>query len=95
MSGPSPKQIAEVIIMKVKVMFFGGIRDIVGTAEGELEIPSGMTARELIQRYCQDYPLFNSYAASTMIAVNLEFASPDTLIKDGDEIAFIPPVSGG
>ncbi len=81
--------------MKVKVMFFGGIRDIVGMSEGELEIPSGMTAQDLVQRYCQDYPLFKSYAASTMIAVNLEFASPETLINNGDEIAFIPPVSGG
>ncbi|HEX8650596.1 MAG TPA: molybdopterin converting factor subunit 1 [Pyrinomonadaceae bacterium] len=81
--------------MKVKVMFFGGIRDIVGTSEGELEIPPGMTARDILQRYCRDYPRFNSYAASTMIAVNLDFASPETLINDGDEIAFIPPVSGG
>lgn len=81
--------------MKVKAMFFGAIRDIVGTSEVDLDLIPGMTARELLQRYCRDYPPFNPYAAITKIAVNLEFATPETILNDGDEIAFIPPVSGG
>jgi molybdopterin converting factor subunit 1 len=81
--------------MKVKTKFFAAIKDIVGTSDVDLELPAGVTAGDLFQQYCQQHPPLNRYAHNTMISVNLEFVPPETLLRDGDEIAFIPPVSGG
>ena len=77
--------------MKVRTKFFAAIKDIVGIPEVELELPDGTTAGELFQRYCQQHTPLNN----TMISVNLEFVPPETPLHEGDEIAFIPPVSGG
>jgi molybdopterin converting factor subunit 1 len=81
--------------MKVRTKFFAAIRDIVGTPEIELELPEGMTAGDLFLRYCQQHTPLSRYAHNTMISVNLEFVPPETRLQEGDEIAFIPPVSGG
>jgi MoaE-MoaD fusion protein len=81
--------------MKVRTKFFAAIKDIVGTPEVELELPDGITAGELFQSYCQQHASLSRYATNTMISVNLEFVPPETRLHEGDEIAFIPPVSGG
>jgi molybdopterin converting factor subunit 1 len=81
--------------MKVRTKFFAAIKDIVGTSEAELELSDGITAGELFQSYCQQHAPLSRYANNTMISVNLEFVPPETRLQDGDEIAFIPPVSGG
>lgn len=81
--------------MKVKTRFFAAIKDIVGTSEVELELPPGTTAGALFRGYCQQHPALQRYADNTMISINLEFVPPDTCLNEGDEIAFIPPVSGG
>jgi molybdopterin converting factor subunit 1 len=81
--------------MKVKTKFFAAIKDIVGTPEAELELPDGITAGDLFRQYCQRHTPLSRYANNTMISVNLEFVPPETRLQEGDEIAFIPPVSGG
>jgi molybdopterin converting factor subunit 1 len=81
--------------MKVTTKFFAAIKDIVGTSEVDLDLPSGATAGDLFQSYCRQYPPLQRFANNTMISVNLEFVPPETRLSDGDEIAFIPPVSGG
>jgi molybdopterin converting factor subunit 1 len=81
--------------MKVKTKFFAAIKDIVGIPEDELELAEGITAGELFQAYCQQHTRLSRYANNTMISVNLEFVPPETRLYEGDEIAFIPPVSGG
>jgi molybdopterin converting factor subunit 1 len=81
--------------MKVRTKFFAAIKEIVGASEVELDLPSGTTAGDLFQSYCQRHPSLSRYANNTMISVNLEFVPPETRLNDGDEIAFIPPVSGG
>ncbi|HSF31654.1 MAG TPA: molybdopterin converting factor subunit 1 [Candidatus Tectomicrobia bacterium] len=81
--------------MKVTTKFFAAIKDIVGTPEIELELPDGVTAGELFERYCQQHAPLSRYANTTMISVNFEFVPPETPLHEGDEIAFIPPVSGG
>jgi len=81
--------------MKVKAKFFAAIKDIVGISEAELELTPGTTARDLFQRYCQQHLPLSRFADTTMISVNLEFVPPETRLQEGDEIAFIPPVSGG
>jgi len=81
--------------MKVRTKFFAAIKDIVGTPEVELELADGTTAGGLFQHYCEQYAGLQRYVNNTMISVNLEFVSPETRLQEGDEIAFIPPVSGG
>jgi molybdopterin converting factor subunit 1 len=81
--------------MKVRTKFFAAIKDIVGIPEVELDLPEGTTAGELFSQYCQQHTPLSRYANNTMISVNLEFVPPETRLHEGDEIAFIPPVSGG
>jgi len=80
--------------MKVNLLAFGIARELMGTSQTMLELPDDATAaivrQELEHRYDQLKKL-TTYA----IAVNSAYAQPDTRVKDGDEIAIIPPVSGG
>ncbi|WP_026370147.1 molybdopterin converting factor subunit 1 [Kallotenue papyrolyticum] len=81
--------------MKVRVRLFALHRDIVGTPELELEAPAGTTLGELWQRLCAQYPALAPATRSILYARNEAYADPATVLQDGDEVAFIPPVSGG
>jgi molybdopterin converting factor subunit 1 len=81
--------------MKVRTKFFAAIKDIVGIPEADLELPEGITAGDLFRQYCGRHAALSRYANNTMISVNLEFVPPETRLHEGDEVAFIPPVSGG
>jgi MoaE-MoaD fusion protein len=81
--------------MQVKVRFFALHRDIVGTSEVQLELPAGTTLGQLWERLGQQYPALLPATRSVMFALNEAYADPDTELHDGDEAAFIPPVSGG
>ncbi|RFZ94097.1 MoaD/ThiS family protein [Mucilaginibacter conchicola] len=80
--------------MKVTVLAFGIAKDIFGASSVEVEIPGDTTAARLKAVLEQNYPRL-SKLASYMLAVNNEYAGDDMHIKTGDEIALIPPVSGG
>jgi molybdopterin synthase catalytic subunit len=80
--------------LKVSVRFFALYRERAGTSQTEVELPDGSTSEELLVRLRSEYaslPLTDS----VLIAVNSEYASPQAPLHDGDEVAFIPPVSGG
>lgn len=82
--------------MKVLVRFFALYRERAGISQIEVDLPEGTTSGDLLLRLQDAYsslPLGNS--DSVLIAVNSEYVSPETPIHDGDEVAFIPPVSGG
>jgi len=81
--------------MQVKVLFFGVLKDIVGKAEESLEVPPGTTLASIFARYSQRYETLNGKRPSILFARNQEFAAPDTVLGDNDEVAFLPPVSGG
>ena len=76
--------------MRVTVRLFARLREIAGTGELVLDLEAPVWA-ELASRYGELAP----YAASVSAARNLEYARMDTAVSDGDEIAFLPPVSGG
>lgn len=80
--------------MKCSIKAFGISREIVGGKVLELELPEGHTISELKHHLFQKYPTFNDLK-SLYVAVNNEYASDETVLKAGDEIALIPPVSGG
>jgi len=79
----------------VRVLFFGAARDAVGHDELEVEINSAATVASVFNQLLADYPALARFGKSLLIAVNQEYATPDQEISDGDELAALPPVSGG
>ncbi len=81
--------------MKIRVRLFASVRDIVGQRELLLELPEGTTAAEVLERFIADHPRLAGLAPSLMLAVNREYVEGSRKLAEGDELAFIPPVSGG
>lgn len=82
-------------LMKVRLIFFAVLRDIAGTGERELALETGTTAQQVWQSLRAQYAQLAAYTQPPMIAVNESYAPPETILRDGDELAFIPPVAGG
>ena len=80
--------------MKVSVRFFALYRDRAGVSQTEVELPEGSTPEELLRRLRSVYSSL-PLSDSVLIAVNSEYTSPGAPLREGDEVAFIPPVSGG
>jgi len=81
--------------MRVKVLFFGRLRELTGLAEDAEELPEGATLAQVFARYAERYPKLAGFRNSMVVSRNQEFAAWDTRVAAGDEIAFLPPVSGG
>jgi molybdopterin converting factor subunit 1 len=79
---------------EVTVLFFGAARDIVGQTELKLSLHATTTAAALAE-LLEKFPELRRFGRSLLFAVNQEYAQPDLEIKDGDELAVFPPVSGG
>lgn len=81
--------------MQVTVRYFAGQRDIAGRAEEQLALEPGATVESLWDLLVERYPRLRGYTGRILYAVNQEFGTPASELRDGDEVAFIPPVSGG
>ena len=81
--------------MNVRLLYFAVLRDITGTSEAEVSLSEGVRAGEVWQDLRGRYAQLAEYRKPPMIAINETYASPDTILRDGDELAFIPPVAGG
>ncbi|MBM3757347.1 MAG: molybdopterin converting factor subunit 1 [Acidobacteria bacterium] len=81
--------------MRVNVLFFGVLRDIAGQRECSVEVEEGITAAGLFDYFVSRFPTLEQVRKSTMVARNQEFSDPSTVLADGDEVALLPPVSGG
>ena len=81
--------------MKLNVRFFALYRERAGTAEEDLDLPQGSTVSHLIQEVRSRHPSLAPPEVDIVVAVNAEYAGGDTLLSEGDEVALIPPVSGG
>ena len=79
----------------MKVLFFGMLKDVAGRAEDQLDLEDGATLGRVFEHYSSQFPRIREMAGSILLARNQEFAGPATQLADGDEIAFLPPVSGG
>jgi molybdopterin converting factor small subunit len=80
--------------MTLKILTFGIARDIIGKSVLEHETTEGVTVDMLKGELLEKYPRFGNLA-SLMVAVNTEYGVSDTVLKENDEIALIPPVAGG
>jgi molybdopterin converting factor subunit 1 len=81
--------------MKIKVKFFAILRESVGTGEVIKEIKEGCTVKELWQTLQQDYPKLAPPGVRLLYAVNQNYVSGEHVLKEQDEVVFVPPVSGG
>lgn len=77
--------------MSIAVKFFASLRERMQQADTEIEFSEGMTVMMVWRQVTQDASL----PANVLMAVNLEYVDADHVLKDGDEVAFFPPVTGG
>jgi molybdopterin converting factor subunit 1 len=81
--------------MSIKVLFFASLADIVGGRERVMEPAEAADVISVFNRFVAEFPAMEAHRASVLFAVNSEFARPTSPVRDGDEVAFLPPVSGG
>lgn len=81
--------------MKVRLLFFAVLREIAGKGEAELTLAEGSSAGDVWQSLRRQYQQLGAYEQPPLVAVNESYASAETILRDGDELAFIPPVAGG
>ncbi len=81
--------------IRVTALFFGGLKEVAGRAEETVELASGSRIEDLFAQFISRCPELARYRGSLVASRNQEFAAWNTPIDSGDEIAFLPPVSGG
>ncbi len=81
--------------MKAKVRLFARLSELAGTRETEVELGEGMSVADAFGALCRRYPGLADYDGRLMFAVNSEYVSGEHRLRGGDELALIPPVSGG
>ncbi len=83
------------VFMRITIKLFALLRDRAGTSTVTLELPEGATARSAADELATRFPAIASNLTSAAYAVNLAYVPAGTVLKNGDELALIPPVSGG
>jgi molybdopterin converting factor subunit 1 len=81
--------------MRVRVLFFGQLKEITGMAQEDAELSEGARVEDLFERYGRRFPKLAEFRASIAASVNQEYAGWRAPLETGDEVAFLPPVSGG
>lgn len=81
--------------VRVKVLFFGLLRDVVGQSEELLDLEAGSTLESVFSVYASRFPRLKDLSSSIVLARNAQFSPGQTPVADGDEVALLPPVSGG
>jgi molybdopterin converting factor subunit 1 len=81
--------------MTVSVLFFAHYQDIAGGREQQRALPEGTSVRGLADALTRDYPSLHSLLSYARVAVNADHADADTVLHEGDEVALMPPMSGG
>ena len=81
--------------MQVRVLFFGVLKDLAGKASDSISLPENATLGDVLSHYEQIIPRLRDTAPSLAMSVNREYAGPATRLSPGDEVALLPPVSGG
>jgi molybdopterin synthase catalytic subunit len=81
--------------VSIRVLFFGAARDVVDASSLELSVDAPATVSRAFRNLVERFPRLERFGRSLLFAVNQEYATPDTMLKENDELAVFPPVSGG
>ena len=81
--------------IRVKVLFFGRLKEISGRTQDSIDVAADSDIESLFAHYASRYPQLQQYRSSLIASCNQEFAAWNTVLHAGDEVAFLPPVSGG
>jgi MoaE-MoaD fusion protein len=81
--------------MRVRVLFFGVLKDLAGKSSDWIDLPEGASVRAVLSTYESQIPRLKDSLPSLAMAVNQQYAGPDTILQPDDEVALLPPVSGG
>jgi molybdopterin synthase catalytic subunit len=81
--------------MKIRVLFFGVVKDLAGKPGETVDLPEGARVREVLSYYARTAPGIQPMVPSLAISVNREYSGADRVLLEGDEVGLLPPVSGG
>ena len=81
--------------MQIRLLFFATLKDIVGARQMQLEVPAGSTVADVLTHLESSYPRIKDYRPVVLTAINEEYVDRGAQVRDGDEVAIFPPVSGG
>ena len=81
--------------MRVKIRYFALYRDLSGKSDEVMDISEGSTVQAILDAVKRAHPIFEKQQGEFLLAINEEYASGNTVIKEGDEVAIFPNVSGG
>ena len=81
--------------MRVQVLFFGQLKDLTGRSSETLPLADRATLRDVLRHYSDKFPAIQKLSPSLALSINREYAPQDAPLRDGDEVALLPPVSGG
>jgi len=81
--------------MRVKVLFFGMLKELAGKSADDVELHTGARVRDVLGYYESQFPELKKFLPSVALAVNQQYAGPETALNANDEVALLPPVSGG
>jgi molybdopterin converting factor subunit 1 len=81
--------------IQIRMRYFAALREIVGRQEEMLSVPEGESVAGVRALLLEHYPRLENALARAVCAVNHQYVSPETVLQEGDEVVFIPPVGGG
>jgi len=81
--------------IQITVKLFAVYQETYQQSELTLELPADSPVKEVLEQIIKSHPALEKWRSLTRFGVNLQFVSPDTPLKEGDEVVLIPPVSGG
>ena len=91
----APPCLGYAVFMRVRVLFFGLLSDVVSRREEEVDLKEGARISDLLGHYTAAFPNLSPLLSSVAVSVNREYAPVSTVLRDRDEVALLPPVSGG
>ncbi len=81
--------------MRIRVLLFGQLKDIVGQQEQCLDLQPGADLASVVTHYAEKFPAFKPLSSAIACSINQEYASASDILREGDEVGLLPPVSGG
>lgn len=81
--------------INITVKLFAAYQEAYGKSELSLDFPAPITVKDLLAKFIDEKPELTQWQEVTRFGVNLDFVDPETILNDGDEVVFIPPVNGG